>query len=200
MSELIVTPQNTTGLISKIRQCQLCQDKLPLPAKPILQFSKHSRILIAGQAPGQKTHHKGIPFDDASGERLRAWLGVNRNQFYDDNLFAVVPMGFCYPGTGKSGDLPPTPLCAATWRKQIMAQMPAIELTVILGKYAIEWHLQSKATITKLSQNWQTSLLANHLVLPHPSPRNNLWLKRNPWFEHEVIPVLKNKVAAILTK
>ncbi len=186
-------------LLNKIKQCTLCAPDIPLPPKPILQASKESRILIAGQAPGQVTHEKGIPFDDKSGDRLRDWLGVSRKQFYDPTLFAIIPMGFCYPGKGKSGDLPPMPICAQTWRAQLLAQLPDIQLTVILGKYAINWHLHTNAKITDLAKNWQQLLQHHQLVLPHPSPRNNLWLTKNPWFEQQVLPALQHQVQQILS-
>ena len=185
-------------LLNQIMQCQLCQDKLPLPPKPILQISEHSKILIAGQAPGVDTHHKGIPFDDKSGDRLRHWLGVNRNQFYDNNLFAIVPMGFCYPGKGKSGDLAPLTKCADTWHQPLLAKLKQIELTIIMGKYASKFHLQSDDSITDLTQRWQPLLTKNMIVLPHPSPRNNIWLKRNPWFENEVVSQLQMRVQRII--
>ncbi len=144
-------------------------------------------------------HEKEIPFDDKSGDRLRGWLGVNKEQFYNPQLFAILPMGFCYPGKGKSGDLPPIPLCADTWRDNVLTSFTQVELTIILGKYAIEWHLHSKKPITNLAKQWQELLQENKLVLPHPSPRNNIWLKKNAWFEQEVIPVLQDKVKSILT-
>ncbi len=185
-------------LVKQISQCQLCLNKLPLAPKPIVQLSRGSKILIAGQAPGIVTHEKGRPFDDKSGARLRAWLGVNQQQFYNPELFAILPMGFCYPGKGASGDLPPLPLCASTWRSQILAQLKHVELTVILGKYAIAWHLQSKKNITELAAQSEQLLINNNIVLPHPSPRNNIWLKRNPWFEQQTLPLLQEKVKNIL--
>lgn len=187
-------------LLTEIRQCNLCQAHLPLAAKPILQASTNSKILVVGQAPGLVTHKKGIPFDDKSGDRLRTWLGVTYEQFYDPQLFAIIPMGFCYPGRGTSGDLPPLPLCAETWRAQLLTELKHIKLTIILGRYAIDWHLQSKTAISELAKQWQELLRRNQLVLPHPSPRNNRWLKQNSWFEAEVIPVLQEKVEAILSK
>ena len=186
-------------LLDKVRQCSLCQSELPLAPKPILQASSQSKILIVGQAPGVKTHDKGIPFDDKSGERLRAWLGVNSAQFYNPDNFAILPMGFCYPGKGKSGDLPPIPLCAQTWRKELLAELKQIKLTIIMGKYAINWHLQSTKPITELAQQWERLLVSNQLVLPHPSPRNNIWLKRNSWFEENLVPILQSKVSELLT-
>ncbi|MPY21422.1 uracil-DNA glycosylase family protein [Shewanella psychropiezotolerans] len=195
-------------LKAKISACNLCQAELPLPAKPIIQISQNAKILIAGQAPGIKAHEKGAPFHDPSGKRLRDWLGVTEEQFYDANLFAIVPMGFCFPGTiirngKKSGDKPPMPLCAPIWRQTLFEELAHIELTIILGQYAIDYHLNSKQGKNKLSvtqavMNWQEYWPAS-IALPHPSPRNNIWLKRHPEFEAEVIPRLRNKVKDILT-
>ncbi|GLR30760.1 uracil-DNA glycosylase family protein [Shewanella decolorationis] len=173
-----------------------------MPPKPILQASSQARILIAGQAPGVKTHHKGIPFDDASGERLRVWLNVSREQFYDPARFAIVPMGFCFPGTierngKKQGDKPPRPECAATWHERLLALMPQIELVLVLGQYAIEYHLHSKMTVTQACEQWQ-HYWPNVIVLPHPSPRNNLWLKQHPEFERVLIPKIRSRIAALL--
>lgn len=184
-------------LLQNINSCRLCEGVLPFEPNPILQISHKSKILILGQAPGIQTHQKSIPFDDKSGERLRAWLDVNKSQFYDEELFAILPMGFCYPGRGKSGDLPPIPLCAKTWRAELLAKLTNVELTILLGKYAIEWHLQTKETVTTLVKQWQTLLHTNQIVLPHPSPRNNIWLKKNTWFEAEVIPILQHKIKKI---
>ena len=190
-------------LQTEIEQCQICADSLPLGAKPIVQLGKYAKILIAGQAPGQKTHHKGRPFDDASGERLRAWLGVTKEQFYDPNLFAIVPMGFCYPGSysptdKKSGDKPPRTECAIAWRQSVLEQLEHIELTLLVGKYAIEWHLQQKMSVTQSVSNWQTRWPAT-LVMPHPSPRNNIWLKRNPDFEQQIVPQLQKRVGQLIS-
>lgn len=214
-------------LLKQIRACQLCQAELPLPAKPILQASSQARILIAGQAPGVKTHHKGIPFDDASGERLRAWLNVSREQFYDPALFAIVPMGFCFPGTierngKKQGDKPPRPECAATWHAKLLALMPQIELVLVLGQYAIDYHLprtraidvtdealnsqaivvstpqaNKKITVTQAIEQWSL-YWPRLMVMPHPSPRNNLWLKQHPEFEREQLPTLQARIADLL--
>lgn len=187
-------------LLKQIKQCRLCENILPFEPKPILQASNQSEILILGQAPGAKTHLKGIPFDDKSGDRLRAWLGVNKAQFYDADLFTILPMGFCYPGRGISGDLPPTKQCTKTWHDSLLTKLTKIELTILLGKYAIEWHLQSRAPVTKLVKQWQALLKSNQIVLPHPSPRNNIWLKKNDWFEKEVIPTLQQKTKEIISK
>ena len=184
-------------LFRQIENCTLCD--VPLGPRPIFQAHPAARLLIAGQAPGSKTHERGIPFDDASGDRLRRWLGVSRSLFYDRKIVAVVPMGFCYPGTGTSGDLPPRAECAYTWRKHVLQALPNIELTVIIGRYAIDWHLpQHKGnTVTQVAMDWRQQL-PDTITLPHPSPRNNRWLKQNPWFESDVIPVLQERVASLL--
>jgi len=189
---------NMETLLKQINQCRLCESILPFEPKPLLQVSIKSKVLILGQAPGAKTHQSCIPFDDKSGDRLRTWLGVDKSQFYDAKLFAILPMGFCYPGRGISGDLPPTPQCANTWREALLTKLTNVELTILLGKYAIEWHLHSKASITDLAKQWQTLLKSKQIVLPHPSPRNNIWLKKNAWFESEVIPKLQQRIKAII--
>ena len=188
------------SLITNIRQCQQCQD-LPLGPKPILQAHSDARILIAGQAPGQITHQRGLPFDDASGERLRRWLNVDRNTFYNPSQFAIVPMGFCYPGKGNSGDAPPRPECAALWRQPLLDTLPNIQLTLLLGRYAIAWHLAdtpfAKAPISDITAQWQ-QLWPHTMVLPHPSPRNNRWLAQHPEFEAEQLPRLQQRITELL--
>lgn len=185
-------------IIEDIRRCTLCRDTLPLPPKPILQGSVNSRILIAGQAPGRKAHDKGIPFDDASGNRLRDWLGVPREIFYDPNLFAVVPMGFCFPGTGKGGDLAPPPICSATWHEALLVELRHVVLTLVIGQYAMAWHIPGSGSVTQTVASWRDS--KTKIPLPHPSPRNNRWLKQNPWFELELLPNLKRRVSSILAE
>ena len=161
-------------------------------------MSKQSRILIAGQAPGSKVHKTGIPFDDPSGKRLRAWLGVNDEQFYDPNQFAILPMGFCFPGTGKSGDLPPRPECAEKWREPLLAAMNKLELTLVIGQYALKYHLpEYKGSLTEIVKAY-ADIDPSIIPLPHPSPRNNRWLKNNPWFEVELIPHLQARVKKAL--
>lgn len=184
------------SLYRQIKQCDLCD--VPLGAKPIFQAHPAARIVIAGQAPGRKTHEKGIPFDDASGERLRQWLGLTRVAFYNAESVAIVPMSFCFPGAGKGGDLPPRPECATAWRTQVMQTLSGVELTVIIGRYAIDWHLPqyNGVPVTQVVSEWRQHLPAT-IVLPHPSPRNNRWLKQNPWFESKVIPLLQQRVAEI---
>jgi uracil-DNA glycosylase len=190
-------------LIHRIRACTLCAQQLPLPPRPVLQFANSARLLIVGQAPGLAAHNSGLAFDDPSGDRLRDWLGVDRPTFYDEHLIALVPMGFCYPGTGSSGDLAPLHQCAAHWRLEVLQALPNIELTLVLGQYAQRWHLpgsgSNKATgVTDTVRRWQDYLPAV-IPLPHPSPRNNPWLKHNPWFARELLPVLRQKVGAIVS-
>jgi uracil-DNA glycosylase len=198
------------SLVDEIRTCTLCADQLPLEPRPILQGSSKSKVLIAGQAPGRIAHEKGIPFDDASGNRLRDWLGVSRDEFYNPDLFAVLPMGFCFPGSGKSGDLPPLPKCAMTWRDAVLAELRSVELTLVIGRYAMDWHLpsldfsagSSSGSVTSRVLQWRELLrqAPMKVSLPHPSPRNNRWLKRNPWFELELLPELKQSVANLLVQ
>ncbi|MFT4977646.1 MAG: uracil-DNA glycosylase [Myxococcota bacterium] len=186
------------ALRNEVARCRLCEAHLPLGPRPIVQLHPGARILIAGQAPGRRAHLAGVPFDDPSGERLRSWLGVSRETFYNPEQVAILPMGFCFPGTGKSGDLPPRPECAPAWRAPILAALSRVELTVVLGAYAQRHHLGGGArTVTARVRDWQASWPAV-LPLPHPSPRNNIWLRRNPWFEHEVLPVLRERVSALL--
>jgi len=166
----------------------------------VLQAHPAASILIAGQAPGKKVQQTGIPFDDPSGDRLRQWLGITAEIFYDPKKIAILPMGFCYPGTGKSGDLPPRPECLPAWRAQLMAGLSNIQLTIVLGLYAQNYHLSPRpSSLTQSVKAWQ-DYWPSLLPLPHPSPRNNLWLKRNTWFEQEVIPVLKCRVAELLNR
>ena len=192
---------NCNQLVDKVSKCVICEPDLPLGARPVIQMNPKARILIAGQAPGLKVHQSGIPFNDASGVRLRQWLGINEDEFYNPSKIAILPMGFCYPGKGKSGDLPPRKECAPTWRDPLLKTLPNIELTIILGKYAQAYHLPQtkKKTLTELVKLWR-EYWPNRLVLPHPSPRNNIWLKKNPWFEEDVLPTLKTSVATILKK
>lgn len=185
-------------LLREVRACTICAPYLPLPPRPVLQAGRAARILIAGQAPGRKVAASGVPFDDASGDRLRDWMGIDKAAFYDPDLVAILPMGFCYPGKGPSGDLPPRPECAPTWRARLLEQLPAIRLTLVIGIYAQAWHLKpgAGANLTATVRAW-SELGEPVLPLPHPSPRNNGWLKRNPWFETEVLPELRARVRAL---
>jgi uracil-DNA glycosylase len=190
----------THRLLKEVRACALCSAHLPSGPRPVLQMDSRARILIAGQAPGSKVHASGIPFQDASGDRLREWMGVDAATFYDPARIAILPMGFCFPGTGKSGDLPPRPECAATWRTRLLARLVNVELTLVIGQYAQDWHLAEarKANLTDTVQAWQ-EYWPDLLPLPHPSPRNNLWLKRNSWFEKDVLPRLRRRVRECLS-
>lgn len=191
------TDKKFQAIASDVRSCNLCGD-LPLGPRPIFQLHPQAKILIAGQAPGRKTHRQGIPFDDASGERLRDWMGLDRTTFYNESTVAILPMAFCYPGTGKSGDLPPRPECADRWRKELLSFLPNVELTLLVGMYAMEWHLgdRQSRTLTETAKNWR-SFWPTALPMPHPSPRNNRWLKNNAWFEEDVLPSLKKRVKSL---
>ncbi|MCB0081585.1 MAG: uracil-DNA glycosylase family protein [Caldilineaceae bacterium] len=190
--------RDLAGLVDEIRGCNVCSEHLPLGARPVFQFGAESKILIAGQAPGRKVHDSGVPFNDASGSRLREWLGLSESQFYDANMVAILPMGFCFPGTGKSGDLPPRPECAEIWRSRVLSQLKHLRLTLLLGQFAVSYHLpEASGSLTTLVRNWG-EYGGDVFPLPHPSPRNNIWLKRNPWFEQEVIPVIKKRVAEVV--
>lgn len=178
-------------LLESVRQCRLCEKSLPMGPRPVLQLDPTARILIAGQAPGRRVHETGVPFDDPSGDRLREWLGISREVFYDAKKVAILPMGFCYPGTGKSGDLSPRPECAEAWRHQLLQQIPQIKLTLVIGQYAQKWHLpKMEKNLTETVRAWK--YYGDSVIpLPHPSPRNNIWLKKNPWFSESLLPELK---------
>lgn len=185
-------------LRKRVQGCSLCAPSLPLGPNPVLQVGAQARILIAAQAPGIKVHHSGRPFTDASGERLRRWLGVTEAQFYDPRQFAILPMGFCYPGRGKSGDLPPRPECAPAWRQQLLDELPDLRLTLVIGQYAMAWHLpEERGGLTETVRRWP-AFWPGIVPLPHPSPRNNIWLRRHPWFEGELVPRLQQRVAEVL--
>lgn len=181
-------------LLAEVRACRLCEDVLPLGPNPVVRASSTARLLIVGQAPGTRVHKTGIPWNDPSGDRLRDWLGWSREQFYDESMTAIVPMGFCYPGKGKSGDLPPRPECASAWHDRLLALMPHIELVLLVGQYAQKHYLDKPyGTLTETVRHF-ADYGPLYLPLPHPSPRNQLWLRRNPWFEREVVPELKRRV------
>jgi len=185
-------------LMRDVRACTLCAAHLPLGPRPVLQAHPAARILIAGQAPGRKVHASGVPFDDASGDRLRDWMGVTREVFYDPQQVAILPMGFCYPGTGPSGDLPPRPECAPAWREKLLQQLRQVQLTLVIGQYAQAWHLPGAgSSVTEVVGAWRQHW-PRVVPLPHPSPRNNVWLRRHPWFEAELLPRLRERVAGVL--
>ncbi|MGR2849475.1 uracil-DNA glycosylase family protein [Vibrio vulnificus] len=181
-------------MLTQIRACQVCASALPLGANPVVQAHSEAKILIIGQAPGTKVHHTSIPWNDASGNRLRAWLDIEKQTFYDPKQIAIMPMGFCYPGQGQSGDLPPRKECAPLWHEALLKHLPNIELTLLIGQYAQNRYLSNKPkTLTETVQNWQ-AWLPDYLPLPHPSPRNTLWLRKNPWFEEQTVPYLRQQV------
>jgi uracil-DNA glycosylase len=188
-------------ILKKVEQCRLCAMHLPHTPRPVVRASASSRLLIVGQAPGRRVHETGIPWNDPSGDLLRSWLRLTPEQFYDERRIAIVPTGFCYPGTGRNGDLPPRPECAPHWHPQFLKAMPEIRLTLLIGAYAQKYYLQSacKATLTDTVAHY-AQYLPRFFPLPHPSPRNRLWLKRNPWFEQEALPVLRQWVTAALTE
>jgi uracil-DNA glycosylase len=189
-----------SALLTEVRACTICQAHLPLGPRPVLQVHPKARVLIAGQAPGRKVHASGVPFDDASGNRLRAWLGVTREVFCDPKQIAILPMGFCFPGLGKSGDLPPRPECAPAWRKRLLGQLRHVKITLVLGQYAQAYHFgQASLPLTELVKSWRT-YWPGMVPLPHPSPRNNLWLRRNPWFEVELLPALRKRLSEVLAE
>ena len=201
MSPPKTRPIKLQRLLTDVRACTACAAHLSMGVRPVVRISDKARILIAGQAPGRKVHESGVPFDDASGDRLRAWLGIDREVFYDASRIAILPMGFCYPGTGRSGDLPPRRECAPLWRERLLRAMPNIELTLVIGQYAIDWHLKDtkSASLTATVMDWRHHW-PDALPLPHPSPRNNIWLKANSWFGSEVLPVLQERVGQILAR
>jgi len=189
------------ALLLRIRACRLCEAQLPLGPNPVLRAQASARLLIVGQAPGTKVHESGIPWNDASGIRLRHWLGLDREQFYDGRRIAIVPMGFCYPGKGSAGDLPPRPECAPTWHPQLLPLLPNIRLTLLIGHYAQAGFLGAARgrTLTDTVRE-HARYQPRYFPLPHPSPRNQLWVASNPWFDAEVVPALRQAVAEALAE
>lgn len=186
------------ALLAEVRACALCAQHLTLGPRPILQLHPRARILIAGQAPGRRVHESGVPFADASGDRLRAWLGMSRETFYDPERVAILPMGFCFPGSGKTGDFPPRPECAPAWREKLLSKLTQLRLTLVIGQYAQAYHLPAASgSVTSLVQAWRDHW-PDVVPLPHPSPRNNIWLRRNVWFEDDLLPRLRTRVAKVL--
>ncbi len=187
-------------LLNEIRACTECEEDLPCGPRPILAAHQDARILIIGQAPGRRVHDSGVAWDDPSGERLRDWLSVDAADFYDESKIAIVPMGFCYPGTGESGDLPPRRECAELWHERLLTELKGVKLTLLVGAYAQKYQLgkDRKSNLTKTVQAWKEFTPAC-LPLPHPSPRNNIWMKKNPWFAKEVLPYLRRRVKQLLS-
>lgn len=186
------------ALNAEIRACTRCSAQLPLGPRPVVRLHADASLLIIGQAPGTKVHASGVPWDDASGERLRDWMAVDRETFYDSTRIAIMPMGFCYPGRGTGGDLPPRPECAPLWHERVLALLPRVRLTLLIGQYAQARYLDARGlSLEARVRDWRTHLESGFLPLPHPSPRNTLWLKKRPWFEAEVVPALRAELAKL---
>jgi uracil-DNA glycosylase len=193
-------PKSRLGLLTnEVRECTLCAEYLPCEPRPVLSPSGTAKILIIGQAPGTKVHATGVPWNDPSGDKLREWMGIGRDIFYNNKKIAIVPTAFCYPGKGPSGDLPPRHECAPKWHPKLLKLMPNIELTLLIGMYAQNYYLKKerKRTLTETVRAWE-EYLPQYLPMPHPSPRNRLWLKKNDWFEKEVVPMLKERIQGLL--
>jgi len=191
---------NFNSLLGEIRSCATCADHLPLGPRPIVRGTPEAKILIIGQAPGTRVHESGVPWDDKSGERLREWLHVSADVFYDESRIAIMPMGFCYPGRAdKGGDLPPRPECAPQWHDRFISHLQGLDLTLLVGSYAQNYYLPNKSTktMTETVQNWRT-YAPTLMLTPHPSWRSGIWLKKNPWFEAEVLPELQRRVSRLL--
>ena len=186
-------------LLTEIRACTVCADSLVDGPRPIIQASSTSRIVIIGQAPGRRVHESGVPWDDPSGVRLRAWLDLTDDEFYDPSLVALVPMGFCFPGSSDKADLPPRPECAPLWHERVLTELPQDRLEVILGRFALARYVSDPGrTLTDTVAEWRRHL-PGQVVLPHPSPRNRRWLAKNPWFESDTLPAVRNRVREVLT-
>ena len=185
------------NLLREVRACRHCEASLPFPPKPVLRAGSTARMVIVGQAPGTKVHASGVPWDDASGRRLRQWLALTPAQFYDESHIAIIPMAFCYPGKGKSGDLPPPADCAPRWHERLFALLPRVELVLLVGNYAQDYYLgRSREGLAERVRRYP-DFGPRYFPLPHPSPRNTLWFKRNPWFEEEVVPALRKRIATL---
>ena len=190
--------EKLAALLAQVRACQVCAQHLPFPPRPVLRASVTAQLLIVGQAPGRKVHETGIPWNDPSGDRLRDWLELTREEFYDERRIAIIPAGFCYPGKGSGGDLPPRPECAPLWHPRLREALPKIQLTLLIGAYAQAFYLgdRRKPTLSETVQAYR-EYLPNYFPLPHPSPRNLRWFKSHPWFEAEVIPALQKQLRQI---
>ena len=191
---------NLAQLLTEIRACKVCEKDLPLGANPVVSAQASAKIMIIGQAPGTKVHASGVPWDDASGKRLRSWLNIDEATFYDESQIAIMPMGFCYPGRGKGGDLPPRPECASLWHKRLLEQLPNIELTLLIGQYAQKYYLgkQRKKNLTQTVQAYH-EYLPHYFPLVHPSPRNAIWQSKNPWFDEDIVPALQQIAGTLLS-
>ena len=191
--------ENLQQLLNEVAACRLCESALPLGPRPVRRVAPEARILIIGQAPGLKVHNSGLPWDDPSGDRLRGWLNIDREQFYRDARLGILPMGFCYPGKGKSGDLPPRPECAPTWHERLLQQMPQIEVVLLIGQYAQKRYAgDDEKNLTERVRN--QSLDGRFISLPHPSPRNIRWFKQNPWFDEQLLPSFQRRIHPLLSE
>ena len=199
MNTFVEVSQSLDELLVAVRGCRACATQLPLGPRPVLQVAASARILIVGQAPGARVHASGVPWDDRSGERLRDWMGVGAQRFYDESCVAIVPMGLCYPGRAASGDLPPRRECAPLWLDRLLAELPRVELTLLVGAYAQAHFLRAAGhtSVTDTTRNWRVHQ-PRIIPLPHPSPRNVAWFKANPWFIDELLPVLQGRVRELL--
>ncbi|GHA58612.1 uracil-DNA glycosylase family protein [Photobacterium aphoticum] len=190
--------QQLDNLLDQVRRCTICADHLPLGPRPVIQAASSAKLLIIGQAPGLRVHESGIPWHDPSGDRLRRWLDIDPETFYDPRQIAIMPMGLCYPGKGKSGDLPPRPECAPQWHPHVLPLLPEVGMTLLIGQYAQQRYLpDSPKTLTDTVRQWR-NWAPRYIPMPHPSPRNTLWLKKNPWFEEEVVPYIREYVHQLL--
>ncbi len=195
-----MTSRSLTDLLVEIRACTVCEPHLPHGPRPIVRAGPEARIVIIGQAPGRRVHESGVPWDDPSGVTLRRWLGLTDEQFYDPDIVAIVPMGFCYPGSAASGDRPPRPECAPLWHDRLLDELPAERLAVIIGAYAQRRYVEDRGrNLTETVANW-SSHLPDRVVLPHPSPRNRHWVTRHPWFEAETLPAVRSRIADVLSR
>lgn len=192
-------PATLGRVLTAVRSCHVCEAHLPHGARPLIQAGSEARILVVGQAPGLRAHTSGVPWDDPSGDRLRAWMGVDRGVFHDPSQIAIIPMGFCYPGRGSDGDLPPRRECAELWLDLLLARLPRIELTLLIGQHAQRHFLgrRRKGTLAETVRAWE-EYAPGHIPLSHPSPRNQPWFKRHPWFERQLVPVLRERVGALV--
>jgi uracil-DNA glycosylase len=188
-------------LLAAVRGCRACEHDLPLGPRPVLRAHEAARVLIVGQAPGLRVHTTGVPWDDPSGQRLREWMGVDTTTFYDESRIAIIPMGYCYPGRGKDGDMAPRRDCAQLWLRRLLAKLPDIELTLLVGQYAQRHFLgsQRKRSLTETTKSWR-DYSPQYIPLPHPSPRNQPWFKRHPWFAQQLVPALQMRIRALVTR
>ncbi|MGB5261419.1 MAG: uracil-DNA glycosylase family protein [Gammaproteobacteria bacterium] len=195
-----MSSRTLNALLREVHACRECEAELPLGPNPVLRAGRTARILIIGQAPGTRVHASGIPWNDPSGDRLRDWLQLDRELFYDEQTVAIIPMGFCYPGKGKSGDLPPRRECAPLWHERLLQQLPELQLRLLIGKYAQDYYLGTQRRSLAATVQDYRAFLPHYFPLPHPSPRNIRWFRNHPWFESEVVPALRERVAGILER